>query len=61
MVNKLCVHLYTHNNNYMKKTKAYTIRVDLENLKLAEKTIDPSELRLKIKNKINKYLKGLNK
>lgn len=43
----------------MKKTIAYTIRIDLENLKLAEKTIDPSELRLKIKNKINKYLKSL--
>lgn len=43
------------------KTKVYPIRLETELLNLAHKVIEPSELRLKIKKKINNYLKNLNK
>jgi hypothetical protein len=43
------------------KTKVYPIRLDTELLNLAHEVIEPSELRLRIKKKINNYLKTLNK
>ena len=43
------------------KTKVYPIRLETELLNLAHEIIEPSELRLRIKKKINNYLKTLNK
>jgi len=43
------------------KTKVYPIRLDTILLNEAHKVIEPSELRLRIKKKINNYLKTLNK
>ena len=43
------------------KTKVYPIRLETVLLNQAHKVIEPSELRLKIKNKINNYLKTLSK
>lgn len=57
----ICVHLYCKINNMKKetktKTKAYAIRLNTDLLNKAHKVIEPSELRLKIKTKINNYLK----
>lgn len=41
------------------KTKVYPIRLDTELLNEAHQFIEPSELRLKIKKKINNYLKTI--
>ena len=41
------------------KTKVYPIRLDTELLNIAHEVIDPSELRLRIKRKINNYLKTI--
>ena len=41
------------------KTKVYPVRLDTELLNLAHEVIEPSELRLKIKKKINNYLKTI--
>jgi hypothetical protein len=41
------------------KTKVYTIRLNTVLLNEAHKLIEPAELRLKIKNKINNYLKTI--
>jgi len=41
------------------KTKVYPIRLDTELLNEAHKVIEPSELRLRIKKKINNYLKTI--
>ena len=41
------------------KTKVYPIRLDTVLLNQAHTKIEPSELRLKIKNKINNYLKTI--
>jgi hypothetical protein len=43
------------------KTKVYPIRLETVLLNEAHKLIEPSELRLRIKKKINNYLKTLNK
>lgn len=41
------------------KTKVYPIRLNTVLLNEAHTKIEPSELRLKIKNKINNYLKTI--
>ena len=41
------------------KTNVYTIRLNTVLLNEAHTKIEPSELRLKIKNKINNYLKTI--
>ena len=41
------------------KTKVYPIRLDTVLLNEAHKVIEPSELRLRIKKKINNYLKTI--
>lgn len=41
------------------KTKVYPIRLDTVLLNEAHEVIEPSELRLRIKKKINNYLKTI--
>lgn len=41
------------------KTKVYPIRLDTVLLNEAQKLIEPSKLRVRIKNKINNYLKTI--
>ena len=41
------------------KTKVYPIRLETVLLNEAHKVIEPSELRLRIKKKINNYLKTI--
>lgn len=43
------------------KTKVYPIRLETHLLNEAHEVIDPAELRLRIKKKINNYLKTLSK
>ena len=40
-------------------TKAYTVRLRSDLLNQAHEVIDPAELRLRIKRKINNYLKTI--